>query len=44
MMLNVSDFDNAWVLFNDYKNDLDFIGLRLIKIDFYGNETVYASK
>lgn len=39
---DVSGFDNAWDVFNDYRDSPDFIGVRLIKIDAYGNESVYA--
>lgn len=39
----VSGFDNAWDIFNDYKHNPDFIGVRLIKIDSNGNESIYAS-
>jgi hypothetical protein len=40
----VSGFDNAWDIFNDYRDDPDFIGVRLIRIDSDGNESVYAFK
>lgn len=40
----VSGFDNAWDVFNEYKDNPDFIGVRLIRIDWDGNESIYASK
>jgi len=40
----VSGFDNAWDVFNDYRDNPDFIGVRLIRIDSNGNESIYASK
>lgn len=40
---DVSGFDNAWDVFNDYRDDSDYIGVRLIKIDSNGSESVYAS-
>jgi hypothetical protein len=41
---DVSSFDNAWDVFNDYRDNPDFIGVRLIRIDSNGNESIYASK
>ena len=41
---NVSGFDNAWDVFNDYRDNPDYIGVRLIRIDSNGVESVYASK
>ncbi len=41
---DVSGFNNAWDMFNDYRDNPDFIGVRLIKIDSNGNENIYASK
>jgi len=41
---DVSGFDNAWDMFNDYRENPEFIGVRLIRIDSDGNESVYASK
>ena len=41
---NVSGFDNAWDVFNYYRDNPDFIGVRLIRIDSNGNESIYASK
>ena len=41
---DVSGFDNAWDMFNDYRDNPDFMGVRLIRIDSDGNESVYASK
>jgi len=41
---DVSGFDNAWDVFNDYRDNPDLIGVRLIKIDSDGNESVYASR
>ena len=41
---NVSGFDNAWDVFNDYRDNPDYIGVRLIRIDSDGSETIYASK
>lgn len=41
---NVSGFDNAWDVFNDYRDDPDYKGVRLIKIDSNGLESIYASK
>lgn len=40
----VSGFDNAWDVFNDYRDNPDYIGVRLIQIDSNGIESVYASK
>ena len=40
----VSGFDNAWDVFNDCRDNLDLIGVRLIRIDSDGNERIYASK
>ena len=36
---DVSGFDNAWDVFNDYRDNPDFRGVRLIKIDSDGNES-----
>jgi len=41
---DVSGYDNAWDVFNDYRDNPDFIGVRLIKIDSSGNESINASK
>jgi len=41
---NVSGFDNAWEMFNDYRDNPDFIGVRLMRIDSDGNVEIYASK
>ena len=41
--LDVSGFDNAWDMFNKFRDNPDLIGVRLIKIDSDGNESVYAS-
>lgn len=41
---DVSGFDNAWDAFNYYKYNPDFTGVRLIRIDSDGNESIYASK
>ena len=41
---DVSGFDNAWDIFNDYRDDPIFRGVRLIRIDSNGAESVYASK
>ncbi len=41
---NVSGFDNAWDVFNDYCDDPDYRGVRLIQIDSDGSERIYASK
>jgi hypothetical protein len=41
---DVSGFDNAWDMFNDYRDNPYLIGVRLIRIDSDGNESVYASK
>ena len=41
---NVSGFDNAWDVFNDYRDNPDYIGVRLIRIDSDGSESIYASK
>ena len=41
---NVSDFDNAWDVFNDYRDDPDYKSVRLIRIDSSGIESIYASK
>ena len=41
---DVSGFDNAWDMFNDYRDSPYFIGVRLIRIDLDGNESIYASK
>ncbi len=41
---NVSGFDNAWDVFNDYRDDPDYKGVRLIRIDSNGVESIYASK
>ena len=41
---DVSGFDNAWDLFHSYKDSPDFRGVRLIKIDSDGNESIYASQ
>lgn len=41
---DVSGFDNAWDVFNDYRDSPDFIGVRLIRIDLDGSESIYASK
>ena len=38
----VSGFDNAWDMFNDYKEDIDYKGVKLIQIDSDGIEGVYA--
>lgn len=40
---NVPGFDNAWDVFNDYRDDPNFVKVRLIKIDSNGSERVYAS-
>lgn len=40
----VSGFDNAWDVFNDYSDSLDYIGVRLIQVFHDGSERVYASK
>lgn len=42
--INIPGFDNAWDVFNDYKENFDFVGVRLIKIDANGTENVYASR
>jgi len=39
---NVSGFDNAWDVYNDYKEHPDYRGVRLIQIDSNDNETQYA--
>ena len=41
---DVIGYDNAWDMFNNYRYNPDFIGVRLIRIDSDGNESVYASK
>jgi hypothetical protein len=41
---DISGFDNAWDVFNYYRDNPDFIGVRLIRIDSNGNESIYASK
>jgi len=41
---NVTDFDNAWEVFNDYCSDPDYKRVRLIQIDSNGVESVYARK
>lgn len=41
---DVSGFDNAWDVFNDYRDEPDYKGVRFIQIDADGNESVYASK
>lgn len=41
---DVTGFDNAWDLFNNYRNSPDYIGVRLIRIDSDGNESIYATK
>ncbi|MBQ4559630.1 MAG: hypothetical protein IJA54_04810 [Tyzzerella sp.] len=40
----VSGFDNAWDVFNDYRDNPDYVGVRLIQIDSSGSESIYASK
>lgn len=40
----VSGFDNAWDMFNDYRDNPDYVGVRLIQIYSSGSERVYASK
>lgn len=42
--IDVSGFDNAWDVYNDYAASPYFKGVRLIKIDSNGNESIYASK
>ncbi len=37
---NASDYDNAWDIYNNYRDNPDFIGVRLIRIDSDGNEKV----
>ena len=39
---NVQGFDNAWDVYNEYKRNPDFKGVRLIRIDSTGKETQYA--
>ena len=34
---------DAWDVFNDYRDNPDFVGVRLIKIDSNGSESIYAS-
>ena len=41
---DVSDFDNAWDLFNDYCSNPDYKGVRLIQIAADGTESTYAVK
>ena len=41
---DVSGFDNAWDVFNDYRNHPDYKGVRLIQIDSDGLESVSARK
>ena len=41
---SVSGFDNAWDMFNDYCNNPDYRGVRLIQIDANGCEEIYARK
>ena len=41
---NVFGFDNAWDVFNDYRDNPDYRGVRLIRIDSEGIESIYASK
>lgn len=41
---DVSGFDNAWDVFNDYRDHPDYKGVRLIQIDSDGSESVYARK
>lgn len=41
---DVSGFDNAWDVFNDYRDNPDYVGVRLIQISDDGSESVYASK
>ncbi|MCD7918732.1 MAG: hypothetical protein LUG45_01375 [Clostridiales bacterium] len=40
---SVSGFDNAWDVFNDYRDNPDYRGVRLIRIDSDGNERIYAT-
>lgn len=42
--VNVSGFDNAWDVFNDYRDNPNYKGVRLIRIDSSGVESLYASK
>jgi hypothetical protein len=39
--MEVSGYDNARDIFCDYRDDMDFIGVRLIKINNDGNESIY---
>ena len=41
---DVSGFDNARDVFNDYRDHPDYKGVRLIRIDSDGSESVYARK
>lgn len=40
----VCGFDNAWDVFNDYRDNPDYVRVRLIQIDSDGSESIYASK
>lgn len=40
---DVTGFDNAWDIFNYYRDNPDYVGVRLIKIDSNGYESLYAS-
>jgi hypothetical protein len=39
--IEVSSYDNAKDIFYDCRDDMDFIGVRLIKINHDGNESIY---
>lgn len=40
----ITGLDNAWDAFNSYRKNMDYRGVRLIRIDDSGNEEVYARK
>lgn len=42
--VDISGFDNAWDVFNDYRDNPDYVRVRLIQIDADGSESIYASK
>lgn len=42
--VDVSGFDNAWDVFNDYRENPHYVRVRLIQIDADGSESIYASK
>ena len=38
----IGGFDNAWDLYEKYRDDADYRNVRLIRIDSDGNEEIYA--